>query len=228
MVKLSISWSGDINRPGLKFLSRYPRLPDVYRGVSQFAGALEAAGFVELAHIRCDEEATTKHLPGTHDDAEILYACGHGEINAGRYELCLHDKNWSVANGSLGGARLCVAIFDSCNLIDTANGTDVSHWNVTGLGPSIRLLLGFDGLAYMMRSATNRGLEFANNLVNGMPIADAWVWAVRKTTIAPYNRAVAIGIGDSVTDAQSMLNVTLTGSLPGSRVSSTPVFEKRY
>lgn len=132
-----------------------------------------------------------------------------------------------MCNGKFGGNRLCIAIFDTCNLIDTANGIDVNHWNVGGIGSSVRLLLGFDGLAFMMRAATDRGLVFATNLINGLSFADAWIKAVKLTTIAPHNRAVAVGVGDSQPDAQAMLNTTLT-SLPGPRGTATPVFEKRY
>jgi hypothetical protein len=181
--------------------------------------------------LACDEELRLSDVDGTQrtlqDNVDILYVTSHGRFMPGGYQALFHGADWMPLNTGIGKARLVVAVFDTCFLIDGSRNWQ-ALWSSANLGPSLRLLLGFDGLAAMDRPAALRGMAFAENILNGKTFADAWIQAVHSTTTSQYSKAVAIGIGDSLADAQSVLNTAGSGFLPPPRKGIQPFFMEKF
>jgi hypothetical protein len=77
-------------------------------------------------------------------------------------------------------------------------------------------MLGFDNLAAADRGTALRGKAFAENLLKGQTFVDAWFAAVSATTPV-YNKAVAIGIGETPGDAMRVLQTASLAAMPGPR-----------
>lgn len=181
--------------------------------------------------LACDEELRLSDLDGSNrtiqEDVDILFITSHGEFLPGGYHALLHQANWLPSITGIGQAKLAVAVFDTCFLIDGSRNWR-AQWTTANLGPSLRLLLGFDGLAAIDRPSALRGRAFAENLLHGKPFAESWIQAVHSTTTSQYSRAVAIAIGDTQMDAQNVLNTASLSSMPGSRKSGQVFFEEKY
>jgi hypothetical protein len=170
--------------------------------------------------LSCDDLLEVKDVGKDAQAVDIFYIMAHGTFDQAGYSVLLHAADWQPAVAGLGGApRLTVAIFDTCKLLDSARVPNWrAVWAVAGIGPHLRLLLGFDGPAVIDRESALRGLAFAEDILAGVPFARAWVGAVAKTCgHSQYRRAVAIGIGNSPADAQVILDTASLANMPGPR-----------
>jgi len=90
-------------------------------------------------------------------------------------------------------------------------------------------MLGFDGPVVIDRASALRGKAFAENLINGSTFAESWLEAVRQTcSNSKHRKAVAIGIGDTRTDAEAVLDTADLASIPAARGAGSPFFMHRY
>lgn len=224
---LGILWCGEFTRPGLNARLFSPNRRYFYHAPSLFLETMRDWGH-HLAYLRFDEDLTLGDLDGTqrklHETADILYISSHGSFAGNGYSAMLHKSDWHIDLTRIGMQKPTVAVFDTCHLIDPSVNWR-SLW-ARAIGPSIRLLLGFEGRAAIDRGSAMRGRAFAEHLVNGQTFVDAWLRAVKSTTASPFNKAVAIGIGDNQADANAMLAATIN-NFPGPRSSQTAVFEVR-
>jgi hypothetical protein len=181
-----------------------------------------------VSHVVVDETLVDAHfrLQRLHESAEIFYLTTHGEFHKSGYQALLNTNNWSPCKTGIGGGDTVVAIFDTCNLINSAQNWR-GAWSATTFGPRLRLMLGFDNLAAIGRGHALRGLAFADNLINGDTFVDAWFKAVASFTLKPYNRAIAIGIGDSQSDAAKVLSTASLKNMPPARTASNFFLELR-
>jgi hypothetical protein len=69
-----------------------------------------------------------------------------------------------------------------------------------------------------------RGRAFAENLLKGQTFVDAWFAAVSATTPL-YNKAIAIGIGETPGDASSVLRTASLAAMPGPRTGAQVYLE---
>ncbi len=226
---LGVAWCTYFDRSGNE--GRSLRMRNAYRAPSLFTSKMRANKHI-VEFLVCDEELGLSDLDGTsrtlQDDVEILYIMTHGVYGANGYEALLNDLkkgNWLPSVTGIGQSKLVVAVFDTCNLIDPTAAWQ-SAW-ATNLGTSLRLLLGFEGLAAIDRGEALRGGAFAEALINGKTFADAWIQAVHSTTGSQYSKAVAIGIGDSPSDALNILNTACLSGMPAARAGGAPFFCKR-
>ncbi|KAB2856046.1 MAG: hypothetical protein F9K43_27475 [Bauldia sp.] len=230
-LKIGLLWCTFFQARSL--LNRPLQLRDAYRPPSLFASRMRDAAH-EVEYLVCDDLLATSDLDGIsrtlQDDVDLLYIMTHGVFAASGYDVYLHAANWQPAATGIGHARLTVAVFDTCKLIDTASVANWrAVWAAAGLGAHLRLLLGFDGSAVIDRASAERGKAFAENLIKGSTFADAWLTAVKATcSHSQYRKAVAIGIGDSSADALAALNTASLASMPSARGAGAPVFEERY
>jgi hypothetical protein len=186
----------------------------------------------EVGLLSCDESleltdfSTAQPRYGSekiHESAEIFYLMTHGLFDGNGYCACLYDQDWWPSGTGLGGGNTVVIVFDTCFLIDsTLNWRAI--WAAANPGPTLRLLLGFDNLAGADRGTALRGKAFAENLLKGQTFVDAWFAAVSATTPV-YNKAVAIGIGDTPADAISVLQTASLVAMPGPRTGSQVYME---
>jgi Family of unknown function (DUF6345) len=220
------AWCAFFTRPGVLSPLWYRGLKHAYRGPTLFIARMRDAGY-PVEFLSCDEELTLNDFNGAtrrlQESADIFYLTTHGVYAAG-YSALLHKNDWRPNASDIGRAKPVVAVFDTCFLIDSTT-TWEPHWAVN-LGPSLRLLLGFDNLAAIDRGSALRGRAFAENLLAGDTFADAWLKAVRSTTVR-YNKAIAIAIGDDVADARSVLSSAKLTHMPGPRTSAIPAFALR-
>jgi len=228
-IKIGVLWCCYFNRSIFGFRRQ---LQHAYRPPSLFASKMRDASH-EVQFLVCDDMLQTSDLDGTtrklQDDVQLLYIMTHGEFHSTGYEACLHAANWKPAAAGIGQKNLAVAVFDTCELIDSGSATSwQTVWQGATLGSNIRLLLGFDGAVAIDRASALRGKAFAENLINGNTFADAWISAVKSTVKSVHSKAVAIGIGDTVPDAQSVLNTASLSSMPSARGTGTPSFKERY
>jgi hypothetical protein len=229
-VDIGTLWCTFFKRPGLFSRFAIRELRHAYRAPSLFASKMRDAGHNVLSLV-CDEELRLSDLDGSNrtiqDDVDILFITSHGQFLSGGYQTLLHKTNWLPSNTGIGHSKLAVAVFDTCFLIDGSQNWR-TLWSKASLGPTLRLLLGFDGLAAIDRPSALRGRAFAENLLNGKPFAESWIQAVHSTTTSQYNRAVAIAIGDTKMDALNVLNTASLSSIPGPRKSGQLFLEEKY
>jgi len=177
----------------------------------------------DINGVTCDEELTlsTFQTIGIHETATIFYITTHGIFDTTGYRACLNTADWFPNFSGIVGQSVVVAVFDTCFLIDsTLSWRNI--WASTNFGTSLRLLLGFDNLAELGRGNAWRGYAFAENLINGQTFVDAWFAAVATNTVVS-NKAIAIGIGDSQTDAQHVLSTASLAAMPAARSTAAPV-----
>jgi hypothetical protein len=223
-LELGIAWCSFFKRPGLLAPIRYPALKQAYRAPSLFTGVMRDAG-ATVRHFACDDALDVAAYDGSaarhDDDVHLLYVMTHGESNATSYTSLWNTVDWAPGVTGLGGRRLAVAVFDTCNLIDTSNHPQWTQvWQGATLGSSLRVLLGFDGSATVDRGSAVRGKAFAELVCQGVPFADAWIRAVHNTSAFQsqgMDQAVAIGIGDSPADASSVLATASIHQMPPAR-----------
>lgn len=215
------------------FLKTPLYLRDAYRPPSLFASKMRDAGH-NVEFLVCDEMLGLADFNGTkqplQDRAQILYLMTHGHFMGTGYDVYLHSTNWSPGVTGIGQSKLAVAIFDTCELIDSKRLVHwQSIWSGARLGLQLRVLLGFDGPAVIDQTSALRASAFAENLVNGSTFADSWIAAVAKTCgHSQYRNAVAIGIGDTLTDAQAALDSASLASMPSARQGGSVCFKERY
>jgi len=206
-------------------------LPDAYRPPSLFASVMRENGY-NVQFLLCDEFLDVTDLDGTKrklpDNVDLLYFLTHGELSKSGFEALLHTVNWQPGGpGGIGDSKLSVAVFDACHLINTSKKKDAtSVWGAANLGPTLRLLLGFDGPANLDQDMAKRGKAFAENLIKGKTFADAWLQAVNSTSQS--NKPVAIGIGDSKSAASSILNSARLVNTPAARPQGRAFFCERF
>ena len=199
-------------------------LRDAYRAPSLFATKMQAAGH-GIEFVVCDEPLEVADFDGTRrrlqDSVDLLYILSHGAFSGASYDALLHLADWSPGTAGIGQTRLRVSVFDTCELIKTAAIPNwQATWGAAKLGTSLRVLLGFDGTTVIDRGSAERGKAFAENLLAGSTFADAWITAVSRHVKSQYRRAVAIGVGDTVADAQAVLNTASLTALPKARASA--------
>jgi hypothetical protein len=219
-------WCVFFNRVGLLNKFRYKSLKHAYRAPSLFLSKMRDSGH-DLHSLSCDEELelTDFSTQRIHESADLFYLATHGVFAAGGYSACLNLTDWAPSSTGLGNKNTVVAIFDSCYLIDSAQNWR-QIWSTATFGTTLRLMLGFDGLAGFDRGDALRGKAFADNLVKGQTFVDAWFAAVSATT-PRYNQAIAIGIGDTQADAVQVLNNASLSSMPGPRTGASTHLELR-
>jgi hypothetical protein len=226
---IGILWCTYFDRGGKE--DRSLRIVEAYRPPSLFAHLMRKKSHtIELLY--CDEQLKVTDLNGgtarIHDDVEILYVTTHGAFSStAGHEISLNTTTWFV--NRLGHNKLSVAIFDTCSMID---GTAAwrAGWTAANLGTNLRLLLGFDGLSSLDRGLALRGQAFAENLDNGDTFADAWIKAVRSTTVRGVSmKPVAIGIGESHADAKNAVDKMSLSNMLGARDPTKPTeFVEKY
>jgi hypothetical protein len=223
---VSAVWCVFFKRKGVLSGLKYRSLKHAYRAPSLFLSKMRDAGH-GVYLLTCDEELTLTDFSSRriHESAGIFYITTHGLFGSSGYRACLHRTDWQPAATGLGGASTAVAVFDTCYLIDSAQNWKAT-WAAANPGLSLRLMLGFDNLAGLDRGNALRGKAFADNLLNGQTFVDAWFAAVSATT-ARYNKAIAIAIGDTKTDALNVLNNASLSSMPGPRAGTGLYFELR-
>jgi hypothetical protein len=231
MVKVGAVWCGFYKRPGFLSGLKYRALPHANRGPSLFLHTMRDAGH-EIDLLSCDESleltdfSTAQTRYGSqriHESADIFYLMTHGLFDANGYRACLCDKDWWPSATGLGNGNTVVAVFDTCFLIDSALKWQ-AIWGAASLGPTLRLMLGFDNLAGADRGTALRGRAFAENLLKGQTFVDAWFAAVSATTPL-YNKAIAIGIGETPGDASSVLRTASLAAMPGPRTGAQVYLE---
>ena len=205
------------------------RLPYAYRPPALFASKMREAGH-DVDVLVCDEELALSSLDGTQnriqDGVDILYVMTHGNFASQGYKAELNVSRWLPAVTGIGTAaasKLSVVIFDTCHLIDSAQNWEAA-W-AQNLGNSLRLILGFEGSVAIDQGSAVRGKAFANELLNGKTFADAWLIAADASIDydPEYKKAVAIGIGDTMQDAQAILATADLANMPAAR-SGTSTF----
>jgi len=226
-------WCTFFKRPGLTSRLRIRDLEDAYRPPGLFASEMVDGGH-RVEFVTCDEEAHPSDFDGTHrtlqDTVHLLYVMTHGRYKATGYEVLLHTTDWAPGStkAGLGQNKLVVAVFDTCELID-GNQNWRAGWSGANLGTNLRLLLGFDGPAAIDRPHAMRGKAFAENLIRGKTFAEAWIQAVHSTATAKKStKAVAIGIGYDLADAQNVLSIARLNSMPGPRRVGQIAFQEKY
>jgi hypothetical protein len=231
VVKVGAVWCGFYKRPGVLSGLKYRALPYANRGPSLFLHTMRDAGH-EVGLLSCDETlefsdfSTADARYGSqkiHESADIFYLMTHGLFDGKGYRACLYDKDWWPSVTGLGGGNTVVTVFDTCFLIDsTLNWRAI--WTAANPSPKLRLMLGFDNLAGADRGTALRGRAFAENLLKGQTFVDAWFAAVSATTPV-YNKAVAIGIGETPGDARGVLQTASLAAMPGPRTGSKVYLE---
>lgn len=189
---MSIAWSTQFKTTWQR-RALYFALPYAYRPPTLFASraAVELGALVEV--IALDEHLSATLLNAGAEASDILYICAHGQFRNHEYRATLHHDDWYPSRMYLGSRGPSVAIFDTCNLLDSKTWP-VSGW-LTGLGPNLRLVLGFASVAPMDSRSTERAIEFVDRLVAGDGLGTAWLRAVH--TIGPSRAvAAALAIGD--------------------------------
>jgi len=186
---------------------RIPDLRFAYRGPTLFLSTLRRKG-IEVAFLFTDEQICFQPPAGAINEVPLVYVCTHGECGKSGYGAYLHKSVWQPGKTRFGAELPIVMVFDTCNLTEGIGGWEKS-WADTLRGGSVRLLLGFQGLASIDPASSQRGSAFAENLLpeRSMTLADAWIDAVRSHRISDH--AIAIGVGESPSDAQAMLDLTL-------------------
>ena len=172
----------------------------------------------------CDEELALSSLDGTQrrvqDGVNILYVMTHGNFDSQGYKAELNASQWLPAVTGIGigtASKLSVAIFDTCHLIDSTQNWE-AKW-AHNLGNGLRLLLGFEGSVAIDQGSARRGNAFAKELLDGKTFAEAWLLAAHNSIDydPEYKLAVAIGIGDTLQDAQAILGSASLANMPGAR-----------
>jgi hypothetical protein len=187
----------------------------------------------EIQFLICDDLLQLADLDGTsrrlQNDVQLLYVMTHGEFKNTGYEVCLHSADWVPGTTGIGQNNLAVAVFDTCGLIDKSSIPNwQAVWRTANVGPTVRLLLGFDGPVLIDRASGLRGKAFAENLLSGNTFADAWIGAVHSTVPSSSGKAVAIGIGDHAAGAQNILDTASISFMPSPRGTGVPSFKERY
>ena len=207
-----------------------------YRPPSLFASKMRSAGY-NVRALMCDEKLELKSLTGSpalQDDVDILYVMTHGEFDSAGYRAELNADRWRPSKSGLGvsaGSRLSVVVFDTCNLIDDSYKWQ-SLW-AQNLGDGVRLVLGFEGSVAIDQGSAARGHAFATELVdNGKPFAEAWLDAAESSMAhlndASLKQAVALGVGDSAADAQSVLDSASLANMPAARSAGSAAVVERW
>ena len=218
---IGVGWSTEFNRSFRERL-QYRRLRYAYRGPSFFASAMVNAGH-RVKFMRFDEGLRAPDLDGTtdriSDGVDLLYVSTHGECRKSEYQAILYDANWRPCANGFGDSGPSVAVFETCDLIKLADADWHKPW-VASAGPSLRLLLGFASLATIEQVSTKRGRLFAERILSGAPIGAAWLEAVHSTGFTGLDIGVAIGFGDSASDADWALHRLRLDDLPATRHES--------
>jgi hypothetical protein len=154
------------------------------------------------------------------DGVNILYVMTHGNFDSQGYKAELSASQWLPAVTGIGigtASKLSVAIFDTCHLIDSTQNWE-AKW-ARNLGNGLRLLLGFEGSVAIDQGSARRGNAFAKELLDGKTFAEAWLLAAHNSIDydPEYKLAVAIGIGDTLQDAQAILGSASLANMPGAR-----------
>lgn len=225
---IGIAWCASFHRRSL-FSSFWIRsLRHAYLGPAHLAHGLQAAGHC-VAFVACDEKLDVPDFDGTNDriddSVDLLHIATHGRTGSTGYAPLFRTADWTPTATGLGGTRLKVVAFETCNLIDpTAGAPWQASWS--NLGQSVRILLGFEGLVAMDRPSALRGQAFADNLLHGDPFAKAWIDAAHSTGVnSSYNTPIAIGIGDTLADARNVLATASLLNPPSPWSGGTPFFE---
>jgi len=217
------AWCVFFHRPGLSGLG-YRSLKHAYRAPSLFLSKMRNASH-NIRDLTLDERLTDLDFSKErlHESAQIFYLSTHGIFAATGYNACLNKDDWYPSKTGIGNRNTVVAVFDTCYLIDSGRNWR-NIWAQAKFGNALRLMLGFDNLVAIDRGHAVRGFAFADNLLNGDTFVDAWFKAVASTTPKPYNKAIAIGIGDDPQDAINVVTTASLSNIPGRRTGSATFF----
>ena len=230
-LNIGVGWSTTYSRPGPLARLKYPNLRHAYRSPSFFADAMLAHGSTSQ-FVLLDEQLRVDDLDGTQsrlaEEVDVLYVCAHGESHAGDYRVDLHAADWRPFVDGIGDSGPRVVVFDTCNLVDPSDPNWPPGWAQGALGTSLRMLLGFASKATVCPgSPTLRGRVFADKLVAGDTIAEAWLNAVATTRYSGADVAIAIAVGADHVEATDILNNARLNNLPGRRKVGVPVLDAR-
>jgi hypothetical protein len=155
--------------------------------------------------VAVDESFAGSDFDGTArrraDDLDLLYAVGHGELRQDEFELVLKVDEWWPSRSGLDADGPRVAVFDACNLLDFRSASWARAWTAQ-VRPRLRLVLGFASKATIDKGPSRRGLDFAEQVARGDPVAPAWIAAVRaKAHARSRDVPVALAFGSDPADA---------------------------
>lgn len=228
-IAIGVASCGYFDQPWTHIWRRAWRLPDAYRAPTQFAGALGAAGSDVRFHL-CDEQLRGVAHVGADsyfDTVDLLYIASHGVNHGQGYRAFLNNEQWEPGASGHSFSALRVLILDTCHLIDSTRDP-TGGWPLRNLTPSVRLLLGFDGLVTMDRQTSVRGFAFARAARAGIPLVEAWFRSVRETTDHPDDKPAAVAFGADAADASWVLDHASLFNLPPALPPATvPVVEVR-
>ncbi|MEA2523175.1 MAG: hypothetical protein QOF73_402 [Thermomicrobiales bacterium] len=222
-VRIGVGWCSSFDRPLAQRLHGYRpyrRLRYAYRAPSLFLQGMLRAG-ADVEFVEFDGDFGTDDLvsrPGRPID--VLYVASHGMSRPDGYRLALHETDWRLAL-PFGVDGPTVAVFDTCFLVNRDDRTWWQPW-LAGLGPSLRLVLGFSSFATVGERQSERGAAFARDLTT-MPFVAAWCAAVGHTSYPETDEPVAIAFGDDAADASHVMETASVGSLPPPRTGAIPV-----
>ena len=204
---------------------RHRRLRYAYRAPSFFADEWLRAGF-DISFLRFDESFELEDVDGTRDalaqTVDLLYVSSHGSSDNSGYRAILHGSDWVPALGGFGATKPAVAVFDTCDLLDARDQKSLTAWEVASVGLGLRLVLGFSTPATVGQATSLRGRAFVKNLVAGDSFVDAWAGAVIPTSYQGTDEPVAIALGDSQSDATSVLYHASLTAMPAPRNMPVP------
>lgn len=195
MVIVETGWCSRFSRRAGRW--RAPRaLECAYRAPSLFAQQMLRRGSSQQ-EIGCDEDFGPHTMPGS----SIVYISTHGQHAGGDYHFSATMDDHGVDN-----LHCPIVVLDTCDLVVGSPPPNLS----SRLSPDVRLLLGFDGRSTNERGSSLRGRVFADLILNGSSVADAWICAVMQTAYygpnGPYDKPIAIGVGDTSSEAHDMCN----------------------
>jgi len=178
------------------------------------SSALCQAVNIHLTQLSIDEFLSSDELWDGIYAADLAYVCTHGELDSPYYRLLLNDSKGYVALSTSPNDDGSVVALDSCGLTDSRTPPSNDNWIIQHRAHvTRRLWLGFAGPATITKGASARGRAFAEELLAGSPIAEAWLRAVHSTSPSS-DRAIAIGLAEDEERAQSLLAATSLNDLP--------------
>ena len=223
VISVKAGWSTSYDRPIWQALN-YRRLRFAYRAPSFFLDTFSKGG-VPVGYLGIDESLSDRSLAaGLQEAGTITWITCHGEFGWHGYQFDLHAADAPIASLGLGhtGPGPTVLVLDTCYAVDFGYPGWESIW-VNSLWPGVRLVLGFASPATIAESTSLRGRTFAELVLSGKALAEAWISAVTEDSYATADVAVAIGFGTTVDDALDVLANASMSYLPSAQLCTEAV-----
>jgi hypothetical protein len=212
MAQFAAGWSTTFDR-GLFSPLRYRRLRFAYRAPTFFLQAITAAG-IDVSYVGIDECLTAGSISsGRRELPWILWVTTHGEFTQRGFQFDLHSKDVGLHEVDWQGSGPSVLILDTCDCVDLGEPNWERRWLST-IEPSLRLVLGFSSPATICEPTSLRGRSFADRILRGDKLVDAWLSAATNDTYPGLDRAVAIAFGSTSEEAELILDTASLSNLP--------------